>query len=104
MLRRHAAVILNLLAAGEAADDDVGVGVGADCGEESLLADGLCDVVVFLFVAEGTRHPAAAGVELAGGAAGEQREECVGVAGADEGFLVAMAMEEDGFGGCGICW
>lgn len=101
MCRPYVAVVLQLFAAGEAADDDVGGGVFADGGEEALFADGAGDVVVGFFVAEGAGHAAAAGVEFARGAVGDQIQQCVGGAGADEGLLVAVAVEEDfAVGGC----
>lgn len=94
--------LVDLFAAGEAVGEDEGiVGGVADFGEEEAFAALDGDIVVgAFFVSEGARHTAAAvlgfvevGVEVL--------EEFLFVVHAHEGFVVAVAVEEDFLMECG---
>src|SRR4051794_16269331 len=63
MERSAAGEVLDLQAAGKARRDDDRIRISlADRGEESLFADEVRDFVMFLLVAEGASHAAAASV------------------------------------------
>ena len=94
------AAIGELVSAAEAVGADGGaalVGLFGG-GEEALVSDGHGDVVVF--IAEGAGHTAATGVDLGDFESGDAFEECVESGGCGGGFLVAVAVDEDFFGGC----
>ena len=89
-----AGAVQDLLAAGSARRGDDGAPAGLpDRREENHLADGHRGRVMLLFVAEGTRHAAAAGgndVELA---PFDKVEHGDGLFNAHKRFLMAVAME-----------
>ncbi len=101
-----AGAVEDLLAAGGAGSGDEGGGGVAGVvvrggdgtaqrGEEEHLADGDGGLVVFFLVAEGAGHATAAGGDDVESAAFEQAEHGCGFFDADEGFLVAVAVEPD---------
>src|SRR5437870_3972247 len=62
--------------------------------QQTELRDGDAEVVVLAFVAEASGHAAAAGIEEAHVEAGDQLQEVGGASHADEGFLMAVAVDD----------
>ena len=91
--------VLDLHPAGEARRDDDRVRIGlAQGGEESLFTDEARDFVVFLLVAEGAGHAAAAGVEVDDLGTGDATQQLERRTHADERALMAVALHEDALG------
>src|SRR5262249_47363800 len=89
--------MVDLLTAGDAGSDDLDVRIsGADSRGETALGDGERDVVVLLLEAEGARHAAAARIDFRHLVA-RPLEHFDRRRGADERFLMTMAVEQGFF-------
>src|SRR4030042_2761 len=84
-----------MVAATKPRSRDIRVPAGADGRDQPLLADGLGYVVVLDLVSEGPGHSAAAAVDLGRMVSRAGLKQGQRIAGAGQGFLVAMAVIQD---------
>lgn len=91
--------VVDLVAAGSTDGEDIGVLALFDGGEKGEAAYLHGDIVLFFVVAEGTRHAATARRDLLDGEFGDKAEHIEGGLGADEGFLEAVAVNQEALGG-----
>ena len=86
----------NLVATAKAAGDDGGGGItAAEDGKKAFFADLHREIVMFFFVAEGAGHATATGVNFLHGEARDLAKNVFHGGRAGEGFLVAVAMNND---------
>ena len=65
-------------------------------GEEAAVPDGQRHLVVLLLVPKGSGHAATAGIHFFNRCLGQEPEDPEAGAGADEGLLMAMAVQQEG--------
>ena len=94
--RARVAELTDLLAATEAVGDDDGGGSGGtDGGQQAIFCDGFGDFEFVGFKAKGSGHAATSGLDRFDDGAGALEERDFAGGSAEDGFVMAVAVDED---------